>query len=820
MRVLVSDLRVLVLGLLGLVLLAGACGSDESALADHFDRGEEYRENEQWEEAIIEYKNVLQIDPNHGGAHFGLSQSFLSSGKTAEGFWELREAVRTDPGNHEAAVQFGQLSVYAGELEEALERANAVIAAEPNNEKAWLVKGQAHEGLEQRDEALAAFEKAVDVKPDDDAVLLVLANFHRRAGDRVRAEPLFRKAADDHPSTRSLLALAGFYSEDKDRDGEAEGAYRRALAVAEDGDIERSYGLLGNYLYARERPDEAIAVFNEGIEKSVDPLPLMYRLARIYLGQGREDDANALIEEATTKVTDDPQPYLTLSSYRGAQGDLAGALEAAENAIRVAPDNENGPLRKAEVLLEMGYRDGDEELTKQARELVDGVLEKEPSNPGGLFVRSKLDLAEVKLDDAIQGLRAAIDVRPDWAEAHFLLGSALRMSGQRAAARTELARALEIDASLFEARRVLADVHADLGEHEYAVEEGRRYLQINPGSNTTRIRVAQGLIHMGRIDEARTEIESIPAEARDEQVEFALGRIHHQMGDYETAHQFLLAAVERRPDHPEILSSLLATEERLGKTDDGIARVLKAVEDNPDSSSLQRLLGVMSLAQGKPEDAIAAFEKAIEIDPSDMTAYRNLADVYARTGRTQQIIETYEKALEQRPDQPRIHHFLGVLHEMGGRTDVAVKHYEKAIQFAPDLAESKNNLAYLYAESGENLDRALDLAQDAKALLPDDPNTADTLGWVLYRRGVPGAAVGYLKEAEAGLESDDPNLGLIRHHLALAYKESGEKENARSAARRAIEAHSEFVEAQKARGVRNMPPPPWLGEAKSMVESL
>ena len=74
-------------------------------------------------------------------------------------------------------------------------------------------------------------------------------------------------------------------------------------------------------------------------------------------------------------------------------------------------------------------------------------------------------------------------MRPDWAEAHFLLGTALRLTGQRSAARTELARALEIDASLHQARQVLAEVHADLGEHEYAVEEGRRYLQQKPDAS-------------------------------------------------------------------------------------------------------------------------------------------------------------------------------------------------------------------------------------------------------------------------------------------------------------------------------------------------
>jgi len=54
--------------------------------------------------------------------------------------------------------------------------------------------------------------------------------------------------------------------------------------------------------------------------------------------------------------------------------------------------------------------------------------------------------------------------------------------------------------------------------------------------------------------------------------------------------------------------------------------------------------------------------------------------------------------------------------------------------------------------------------------MPDSPNAADTLGWVLYRRGIPSAAVGYLREAIGGLEEGTPEIGMVRHHLALAYE--------------------------------------------------
>jgi tetratricopeptide (TPR) repeat protein len=803
----------------GVVLFAG-CRSNEQVVAEHFKRGEEYSNDKKWAEAVIEYKNVLQVDPNNAEAHYGLAKAFLQLGQAKEGFWELRETVRLDPKNQEAAVQFGQISIYAGEFEEALKRADAVLADNPQNEKAWLVKGQAHEALKQPAEALNAFQKAAEVAPTNEATLLVLANYYRKTGDLTTAGQQFEAAAKNVPTMRTQLALASFYSEDRNRDADAEAAYRKAVELSKPEEVSSPYAMLGNFLFARDRFDESVAVLEKGIEAAPDPLDLIYMLARMYRQKGDKAKAEELMERATQKQPNNPRPFLVLSSYRGRQGDLEGALAAAEKALEIAPNDNDAKLRKSEVLLEVGYRDSAPDRLAEGRKLVDGVLAAEPSNPGGLFVKAKVDLADNKLDDAIQSLRSAIDVRPDWAEAHFLLGTALRLAGQRSAARTELARALEIDASLTEARRVLAEVHADLGEHEYAVEEGRRYLQQRPDSVETRVRVAQSLVLLGRLDEALSEVNQIPEDKRDETVEFALGRIYTAKGDNQKARGLLLKALEKRPNHPEILRGLLQIEEKMGKREESLARIQKAVADNPDDAKLQQLASVVALAQGKVDEATKALERAIEIAPDDMTSYQQLADLYVRTGRTSQTIEIYEKALERQPNQPRIHHFLGVLYEYGGKPDQAVTHYEEAIKLSPDLAESKNNLAYLYAESGKNLDRALDLAQDAKALMPDDPNTADTLGWVLYRRGVPSAAIGYLKEAEAGVKAEDATLGIIRHHLAQAYEASGDKENAKTTLDRAIAAHQAFVEAQKARGIPVGSDPTWFADARKMRERL
>jgi len=181
------------------------------------------------------------------------------------------------------------------------------------------------------------------------------------------------------------------------------------------------------------------------------------------------------------------------------------------------------------------------------------------------------------------------------------------------------------------------------------------------------------------------------------------------------------------------------------------------------------------------------------------------------------VIRTYERALESNQESGVLHLIVGSLYELQARPDKAIERYESAIQLDPDLAVAKNNLAYLLAEQeGGNLDRALDLAQEAKAMLPDNPNAADTLGWVLYKKNVPGAAIGYLREAINNMRPEDPQIALVRHHLALAYEANDEPEQALEVLEQALQ----DLEAIRARQQEQGSEPPWAEELRRMHARL
>jgi Flp pilus assembly protein TadD len=118
-----------------------------------------------------------------------------------------------------------------------------------------------------------------------------------------------------------------------------------------------------------------------------------------------------------------------------------------------------------------------------------------------------------------------------------------------------------------------------------------------------------------------------------------------------------------------------------------------------------------------------------------------------------------------------------MLYGAQGKRDEARQQYQQALAIDSSAPVAANNLAYLHAEQGENLDEALQLAQTARQALPESPDVADTLGWVYVKRGLPASALAPLREA-AGRE---PTNAEFQYHLGHAYMKNGDFRQAREA---------------------------------------
>jgi Flp pilus assembly protein TadD len=116
----------------------------------------------------------------------------------------------------------------------------------------------------------------------------------------------------------------------------------------------------------------------------------------------------------------------------------------------------------------------------------------------------------------------------------------------------------------------------------------------------------------------------------------------------------------------------------------------------------------------------------------------------------------------------------------------------------PGAAGARNDLAWLLAESGRELERALELAEEAARIDPQ-PAVLDTLGYVHLQRGEGEQAAAAFRRSLAA----DPKEPSVRYRLGLALLQLGDSEGARAAFQQALGAgpfpESEAAERELAR---------------------
>jgi len=140
---------------------------------------------------------------------------------------------------------------------------------------------------------------------------------------------------------------------------------------------------------------------------------------------------------------------------------------------------------------------------------------------------------------------------------------------------------------------------------------------------------------------------------------------------------------------------------------------------------------------------------------------------------------------------------VGIILSLQNQPDQARAQYERALSIEPEAPVAANNLAWDNVVRGGNLDLALQLAQTAKAKLPNNADVSDTLGWIYYKKGLAGLAITALKD---GVTQDRSNA-LIHYHLGLAYAKNGNQPEAQRSLEEALKLDPKFAGADDAKRV-------------------
>ena len=421
---------------------------------------------------------------------------------------------------------------------------------------------------------------------------------------------------------------------------------------------------------------------------------------------------------------------------------------------------------------------------------------------------SKLATNHVAQGDADfdqQNYAAAIDeytqatrFQPDDPHVIGQLGLAHKALGHRSDAYVYLQRARALDSTNTTVGLTLANMFLADGRFAPAITGASAILSKEP-TNLEALNLL-GSAYLGDQDAAKAletfrKIESVAP--RDARGPYLVGLALLAQQKVSEAAKSFQDALDLSPAFVDPLAQLVRIDFAANRRDGALARVQKQIAIAGDSASLHGLLGTVYLARGEKQRADSAFRKAAALGPRSADSFARLGALDLAEGKPDRALSNADSSLKVDPKNLNALLMQGVAYEQKGDTKRAKQVYEAALAVDPHYADAANNLAMLLVTEDSMSSRALDLAETAQASSPDDPRIADTLGWILYKRGEYARAAVLFGQAAAAM----PDQPTVAYHLGIARVKVGDAPGARNAFSRALASPSPFPErdaAQKA----------------------
>jgi tetratricopeptide (TPR) repeat protein len=261
---------------------------------------------------------------------------------------------------------------------------------------------------------------------------------------------------------------------------------------------------------------------------------------------------------------------------------------------------------------------------------------------------------------------------------------------------------------------------------------------------------------------------------------------------YDEAMKLFQSSIALDPTQTESYDGMAAIFRLKGNNEKAVALIRDQAEKT-NSAKMYVLLGRVYLEQKQLDKAEVSLKKALELDPASYDTFFLLGTLYSQESNVDGALAQYQAAIKVNANNPGLWTIIGMLQEQTNRRDEAIRAYSRALEIEPNAGVAANNLAWMYATQGGDLDKALEMARRAKVALPNVPSVSDTLGWIYYQRKLYDSSVPLLQEAVKG----NPNSAEFHFHLAASLIETGKKDQARAELSSALKLDSKMRDRVK-----------------------
>ncbi len=771
-----TRMKSLLVALLSTVLLLTGCSQSPQKLIATANK---YHEKAKYKEASILYRKAISKDKTNAEAYYREGLNLLDQKNPGEARSFLRRAVDLKSDNVDAASKLAEidLAIYSRNpdklksfLSEAKDLTNKILQNQPNAFDGIRLQGLLDLANNDVDKALGEFEKANKIKPYSPE----LVGWYAQA-----------LISAKHPDEAESL-LRGMIAHDK-----TWGPAYDTLFV----------------LYRRQNhPEKAEGILRERVQNDPKNGVAITNLANYLLAAGQYDQA----EKTMRRVMDDQKDF---PNNREMMGDFyvrgkkpEQAIEQYKAAIKEDPKNE---LTYQERLVAVYTLTGRQD---QAFKLAKDLVSKNPKdNTSNNLYASLLLSSDANGDPAkkVSEIKGMVGNNPNNALLHLDLARAYLENNQSEPALSEALESIRQQDSLLPAHLLAARIYEDRGEHSKAAAETGTVLNVEPKNPEAQLIRDRALVGMNQFDQAQSGLEALVKQyPKVSEARLALGDLYLRQQQYAKANGEYQTAWSSNPPDPRGFLGLQNVKAAQGKAQDAASALSDYLQKNPKASGFRlQLATIETVAAGQVgksdpagakkylQQAADNYQEFLKTNPSASEVLLRLGIIQRSLGQLPAALASFDKAGKANPSNTGAFLNQGMVLEAMNKKQEATDIYNKVLGMDSGNAVALNNLAFLSADAGKDLDQAMSLAERAKKQAPSSPDISDTLGYVYYQKNLNAAAMQIFKQ----IVQDQPNNPTFRLHLAMALLKQGDKQGAREEAQKALQNASQPDEQNKIR---------------------
>lgn len=780
-------------------------------------------------------KTTLTAPEGQADLQTTLAIAYLIQGNEEAAQPALAAALAAQADYPPALVVQARLKAANKDIAGALATLDTVLAKSPNNHEAWKFKGDIILAQGNPEGALAAFRKSIEVRPDyllahaaavsaliqqaklDDAskqfeamkkvapknpqTLYLETQLAYQKKDFKVARELAQQLLKATPDSPGSLQLAGAIELQLKSTAQAEEYLSKALKAAPDLVIARRLLIL-TYLQGGQ-PAKALNALEPALGKFDNDANMLQLAGEVYVQNNDVQTAETYFAKAAALDPKDAKKRTSLALSHMAKG----SPEAAFNELEQIASSDTGTTADLALISTHLRRN---ELDK-ALKAIAALEKKQPQNPLVYDLRGRTLLAKQDMAGARQSFEKAVSVSPSYFPAVANLASLDLAEKKPDEARKRFEAILAADPKNIQALVALAELRAKTGgtADEIAALLGKA-VAANPSESAPRLLLVE--LHLRNKDTKKalaTAQEAATALPDRPEILDALGRAQAASGDYNQATATFNKLVALQPSAPQPYLRL-ADVNIAAKNKDGAMQALrKALEAKPDMVEAQKGLIMLTVDAGKHQEAIdiarqiqkqrpkeavgyvlegdiavtrkawgdaaTAYRTGLKLNPAATEAAIKLHTVLAAGGNGAEASKLEAGWLKDHPKDLAFRGYLGDAASGRKEYDKAAAQYQAIVDAQPNNPIALNNLAWVTGQLKGA--KAIEYAEKANKLAPNQPPFMDTLAVLLADKGDTARALDLFKKAlEIAPQAANIRLNYARALIKAGNKADGRKE--------------------------------------------